>query len=51
MTSSTPGTSTVSVFSTSAAGIQAVRSRRQAPPVNSQSAATPWPAAYSGVPA
>ena len=45
MESSTPDTSTVSVFSTSAEGTQVVRSRRHAPSVSSQSAATPWPAA------
>ena len=38
-----------SVFSTSALGIHAVRSRRQAPSTISHSAETPWPVAYSGV--
>ena len=47
--SSTPGTSTVAVFSTSALGIQAVRSRWHAPSTISHSAETPWPVAYSGV--
>ena len=48
MSSSAPGTSKVSVFSTSAAGVQVVRSTRQASSISSQSAETPWPAAYSG---
>ena len=49
MPSSAPCTGMVSVFSTSALGIQAVRNRRQTPSTSSQSAETPWPVAYSGV--
>ena len=45
----TSGGSKVFVASTSAAGSHAVRTPRQAPPVTSQSAETPWPVAYSGV--
>ena len=44
-----PGTSAVFVSSTSALGIHAVRSVRQAPLTTSQPADTPWPVAYSGV--
>ena len=46
--SSAPGTPAVFVCSTSAPGIQAVRSVRQASSTMSQSADTPWPVAYSG---
>ena len=47
--SSPPGTSAVAVFSTSALGIHALRSRWHAPSATSHSAETPWPVAYSGV--
>ena len=48
MSSTARGGSKVSVFSTSAEGVQVVRSTRQAPSTSSQSAETPWPAASSG---